>query len=218
MSQKNSRAKSWEEATKPFREAAKKSGFREENLENLVSKNRRKNCNIKKKCDMEFLDVVNKKDEVVGKASKKDIYEKTLTHRIVHILIFNKEGEMALQLRSKSKDFTPSHWCTAAGGHVKSGETYEQAALRECEEELGIKLDMNFLYKDLYTDFPRKGLKKFLGIFKATYEGPFEINPEEVEKIEFFNLEEIQKMVDKKEKLHPELLVLLEKHFGIKLS
>ena len=167
----------------------------------------------------ELLDVVNEKDKVVGNASKKDIYEKKLTHRIVHILIFNKKGEMGLQLRSKNKDFTPGHWCSSAGGHVKSGETYKQAALRECEEEIGLKPSLEFLFKDLYVDnFRHTGLKKFLVTLKATYEGPFEINPEEVEKIEFFSLEEIQKMIDKKEKLHPELLLLLEKHFGIKLS
>src|SRR3989338_2368529 len=96
----------------------------------------------------ELMDFVNEKDEVIGKALQKDIYGKLLTHRIVHVLIFNDKGEMALQLRSKNKNFVPDHWSTSAGGHVQSGETYEQAALRECEEELGIKLKMQFLFKN----------------------------------------------------------------------
>lgn len=165
----------------------------------------------------EFLDIVNEKDEIIGKASQKDIYEKHFQHRIVHILIFNKKEEMALQLRSKKKNFTPEHWSTSAGGHVQSGETYEQAASRELEEELGIKTKLKFLFKDLYDDRSRLGMKKFLGVFRTVYEGPFKINPDEVEKIEFFSLDKIQKMINSKGKFHPELLFLLKNHFGIVL-
>jgi len=41
---------------------------------------------------MEFLDVVNGKDEVIDKASRNEVYEKSLKHRIVHVLLFNNEG------------------------------------------------------------------------------------------------------------------------------
>ena len=95
---------------------------------------------------MEFLDVVNENDEVMDRASKREVYEKLLTHRIVHILIFNDKGEMALQLQSKYKSFCPNHWCTAAAGHVLSGESYEKAALRELEEEIGVKTTIAFQY------------------------------------------------------------------------
>ena len=80
---------------------------------------------------MEFLDVVNENDEVVGKASKKEIYEKSLTHRIVHVFVFNDKGEMVLQVRSKDSPFCPLYWDTAASGHVQSGESYEEAAFKE---------------------------------------------------------------------------------------
>ena len=162
---------------------------------------------------MEFLDIVNEQNEVVGKASHDEIYEKKLPHRIVHVLIFDKDGKLALQLRSKQKSFCPQHWSTPVGGHVQSGETYEEAAKRESIEELGIKPDVAFLYSDLYED---EGLKKFLSTFELVYDGPFNINPAEVEKVEFFTLEEIQIMIKNGEKFHPELLFLLKKHFGIK--
>ena len=69
---------------------------------------------------MEFLDIVDDDDEVIGSASISDIYEKHFTHRIVHIFVFNGE-RMLLQLRSNEARFYPLHWCTAAAGHVKSG-------------------------------------------------------------------------------------------------
>jgi isopentenyldiphosphate isomerase len=162
---------------------------------------------------MEFLDVVNERDEVVGKASQDEIYEKKLSHRIVHVLIFNDRGEMALQLRSRNKSFCPKHWTTSVGGHVKSGERYEEAALREVEEEVGIRKRIELAYKDVYHD--HRGFEKFLVTFKVMFNGPFKINPEEVEKMEFFSLDEIQDMINNGEKFHPELLFLLKKHFDI---
>ncbi len=163
---------------------------------------------------MEYLDVVNEKDEAIGEASIEAIYTDKLPHRIVHVLIFNDAGEMALQKRSMKKSFSPGYWSTAVGGHVQKGETYEQGALREFEEELGRKTEIEEFKRDLYENFSR-GLKKFLCTFKTKYNGPFEINLEEVEKIEFFSLEKIQQMINNGEKFHAELLFLLKKHFGI---
>jgi isopentenyldiphosphate isomerase len=163
---------------------------------------------------MEFLDVVNKNDEVIGKASRKEVYEKLLNHRIVHVIIFNDKGEMVLQLRSRHKSFCPNYWSTPVGGHVRSGESYEKAALREFEEELGAKPEIKFLCKDLYED--AMGLKKFLCIFRVVYDGPFKVNPREVERLECFSLDKIQDMINSDKKFHPELLFLLRNHFKIK--
>jgi len=158
----------------------------------------------------ELMDVVNERDEVVDIASQGDVYQKNLPHRIVHVLLFNEAGEMALQLRSKTKSFCPSHWSTAVGGHVQSGESYEQAALREMKEEIGIILPLNFAFKDWYSGIAHPSLNKFLATFTAHYGGALEVNPEEVE---FFSLAEIKQMLARGEKFHPELVFLLEKHF-----
>ena len=168
---------------------------------------------------MEFLDVVNENDEVTGRASYNAIYEKLLIHRIVHILIFNESREMLLQLRSNNKDFCPLHLGTSVGGHIRAVESYEDAAKREFQEELGTSTDIKFLRKDFYVDNKFNiGLKKFLGVFTTTFTGPFKINPEEVDKIEFLSLGKIQDMTHSGEKFHPELLFILNKHFDIKLD
>lgn len=163
---------------------------------------------------MEYLDVVDDDDRVIGRASEKDIYEKRLMHRIVHIFIFNGKGELALQFRSRHKPFCPHHWSTSVGGRVQSGEDYEAAAMREYEEELGRKGELRFAFKDLYA--APDGLRKFLVTFTTVFDGPFRINPDEVERVEFFSLRKIQEMVKHGEKFHPELLFLLEKHYGIR--
>ena len=134
--------------------------------------------------DMEMLDIVNENDEIVGQASKQEIYEKLLPHRIVHVLAFNKKGELALQLQGAKKKFCPLHWVSTAAGHVQAGETVEQAALREFYEETGVHAPIRFLFKDVFVD--HRGMSKFLYFFRTDYEGPFNVNPEEVAKVEFF--------------------------------
>lgn len=152
-----------------------------------------------------MLDVVNEDDVVIGNAPFSQVYKEQLPHRIVHVLIFNDQGDMALQKRSVLKSFCPGHWSTAVGGHVQSGESYEEAALREFQEELGTTAKLEVLRKDFYTE-----RKKFLVTFKAIYNGPFTINPEEVEDVRFFSLEDIKNMIVHGEKFHPELLFLLK--------
>ncbi len=120
---------------------------------------------------MEYIDIVDENDNVVGVASQSDIYANLHPHRIVHVLVFNSNGQMILQLRSKHKSFAPHHWSTAVGGNVQTGETYEQAALREFQEELGVTAQLEFLSKDLYND--DRGLKKFVVVFKEIYDGEF---------------------------------------------
>ncbi len=162
---------------------------------------------------MGLIDVVNENDEIVRQASKDEIYEKKLLHRIVHVFIFNEKGEMALQLQSKYKKFCPQHWVTAAAGHVKAGESEEEAAVRELEEETGIKTNIDFLYKDFFD--VSSNFRKILITFKSGFNGPFKINPMEVEKIEFFTIDKIKEMIKSGEKFHPEFLFLLKKHFNI---
>jgi len=161
---------------------------------------------------MEMMDVVNEDDEVVGTASKQEIYEKLLPHRIAHILIFNDRGEMAIQKSSVHKKYCPLHWGTAVGGHVQAGESVEQAALREFKEEIGVQVPVEFAFRDWFTG-PR-GIRKLLTTFRAHYDGPFAVNPFEVEKVEFFSLEKIGQMILAGEKFHPELLFLLKRHFN----
>jgi isopentenyldiphosphate isomerase len=160
---------------------------------------------------MEFLDIVNENDEIIGVASKEDIYKKLLCHRIVHVLIFNNEAKMFLQKRSTTVSFCPDFWSTAVGGHVDTGESYEQAALREYTEELGTTSVLELIGKDFYTT-PNTP-NKFFTTFKTVFNSPFYPNSEEVSEITAFNISEIKNMIAAEEKFHPELLFILNKYY-----
>lgn len=86
----------------------------------------------------EIFDVVDADDQVVGTATRADVHARKLTHRAVHVFVFNKRSDLLLQKRSLLKDMCPGLWDSSVSGHLDSGESYEAAAVRELSEEMGI--------------------------------------------------------------------------------
>lgn len=88
--------------------------------------------------DGEIFDIVDQNDQVTGQAMRSEVHAKRLLHRAVHVLVFNRRGDLLLQKRSLLKDSSPGLWDSSVSGHLDAGEDYLAAAVRELEEEMGI--------------------------------------------------------------------------------
>ncbi|MEV6103563.1 NUDIX domain-containing protein [Streptomyces sp. NPDC051940] len=86
----------------------------------------------------EILDVVDEDDRVLGQAPRAEIYAKGLRHRCVFVLARDPQGRVFVHRRTARKLVFPSMYDMFVGGVVGAGESYEEAALREAEEELGV--------------------------------------------------------------------------------
>jgi isopentenyldiphosphate isomerase len=87
----------------------------------------------------ERLPIVDEQGNVIGSATRGACHDGShLLHPVVHLHLFNPEGQLYLQHRPAWKDIQPNKWDTAVGGHVDFGESIEQALKREVSEELGI--------------------------------------------------------------------------------
>lgn len=89
--------------------------------------------------EQEYFDIVDENDIPTGQiVTRQEAHDKGLIHRAVTVLVINTRGELFMIRRSPHKKRNPNKWQAAPSGHVQAGESYEQAALRELEEELGI--------------------------------------------------------------------------------
>lgn len=130
----------------------------------------------------EHFDVVDADDRVTGRELRTLVHDRGLMHRAVHMLIFNRRGELLLQKRSAWKDREPSKWDSSAAGHLEPGEDYAAAATRETMEELGVETPLEFLGKIApCTDTGQE----FVGVFTGSHDGPFTPPPAEVEETLF---------------------------------
>lgn len=89
----------------------------------------------------EILDLVNDNDEVIGAMERNEVYAKDLHNfRVVNAFVINEEGKLWIPRRGMHKRIAPGALDMSMGGHVESGETYDQSAAREIQEELNINI------------------------------------------------------------------------------
>ena len=131
----------------------------------------------------ERFSIVDQTDAVIGAAPRSVVHANNSRHRAVHILLFNRAGELFLQKRSPWKDRCPSVWDSSAAGHVDAGEEYDEAARRELREELGVDAELHRVAK---LDATERTGEEFIWVYRGEHDGPFTLAPDEIELGAFF--------------------------------
>jgi len=88
---------------------------------------------------MSNLNIVDENENIIGVDSRENIHKNGLLHREIHVWFYTPKDEIIFQLRSKNKDTFPNLLDATVGGHVELGSDYISTALKEMEEETGIK-------------------------------------------------------------------------------
>jgi len=144
--------------------------------------------------DYEILNVVDKMDRVIGQRTRSEIHRLSLIHRAVHALVFNSSGRLFLQQRSLLKDMNPGLWDSSVAGHVDAGENYNDCVVREVREELGINAPGRFEQLFKIEAIPATGME-FCTVYRLMDDGPFRLNATEVQRGNWFLLEEIDSWI-----------------------
>jgi len=158
----------------------------------------------------ELVDIVDHDDNVLYQCTRKEMRAQVLCHRAVFIAVVNSAGELLIHQRSAMKDLWPSFWDIAVGGVVAAGESYDSAALRELDEEVGISgVPLVELGVGTYSD---EEVSLVGRCFMVKYDGPLVLRDGEVVTTEWVSQSDLQQRLaerkflpDSKELLMPAL-------------
>ena len=114
-----------------------------------------------------------------------------------------------------SKDIYPGYYDVAAGGVVLAGESYDESARRELEEELGIS---NTVLTSHFTFFYEEGKNQVWGrVYSCTYDGELVLQAEEVES-GFFAAPDAVVILSEKEQFTPDGIYVLKRYMELKVK
>ena len=149
----------------------------------------------------ELLDIWDESGKPTGQ-----VYEKSIAHQIglfhptVHVWFYTSAPSLLLQKRGSKKETFPNLWDVSVAGHVSSGESILDGALREIKEEIGLQLKSN----DLILIDVRKNINQFSnGIIDCEFQHVFlselkigledlVIQKEEVDDVRLFSFDEME--------------------------
>jgi len=94
-------------------------------------------------------------------------------------------------------------WTVAASGHVDEGETWDTAAYRETQEEIGISTDLkhvgNCIFKD---DVDDKKIRRIIHVYEGIIDSSaqFTLQEAEVDDTKWYTLADLKSLIQQ----HPE--------------
>lgn len=164
----------------------------------------------------ELLDLVNQADEVIGTIwrSQAQAEKKIGSVRAVWFLLQNEAGQLGIPRRVAHKKSDPLFLDGSAVGQVRSGETYEQAMIREVHEELHLRVtDLPYSLVGRLT--PTTGAQSFIQIFQATVPHDFQpdYNRDDFSEILWVYPHELLEKHEQGEKIRPTLLSIVAKFY-----
>ncbi len=173
----------------------------------------------------EYLDVIDDNGNLIGEIVERNIaHAKGIRHRASHTWLVRKNCgkiQCLLQKRSLQKDSFPGCYDISSAGHVASGEDFETAAVREIQEELGIRIQKEELvfcgnrkisWKGAFNGRPFYDLQhsKVFLVWKNLEEEDFHVDKMEVESVLWINLDTCIENVEKN--LFPNAIAMEELH------
>ena len=149
---------------------------------------------------MEYIDIFDENNNPTGEIKEKTkAHKEGNFHRTAHIWVMNDKKELLLQKRSATKKSHPNCWDISGAGHIRSGETVIKGAIRELNEELGIKVnedDLKFIAIVKSTKNPQNQEFGYVYLLKSNNEiKDYTFEDNEVSEVKYVYFEDLEKMV-----------------------
>lgn len=114
---------------------------------------------------------------------------------VIHVCIFNHNGEMLIQQRQPFKKGWPNLWDITVGGSALSGEDSRTATQRELYEELGLRISFENFCPSLTVYFDG-GFDDIYLIEQNVDLSEIQLQQEEVQAVRWCGKQEIVQMIE----------------------
>lgn len=176
---------------------------------------------------MEYLDILDENGSKLGVKSRQEVHKDGDWHKVAFIFIVNDNGEIILQKRSKEKETNPNKWTASASGHLSTGDTDIQGAIRELEEEIGIKIEKNELKylctvkeQEFNENMKIRHISNVYLLYKNVIIEDLVLQKEEVAEVKYVYYKDFEKMlinerenIVKHDEIYKEVLKEIKKRF-----
>ncbi len=128
----------------------------------------------------QLVDVLDDDGAVTGQATRAQMRAQNLWHRCVFVVVVTSLDELVVHKRADWKDVWPSRWDIGFGGVVDAGESVADAAVRELDEESGVRVDpsaLTFVAEGRYED---ERIREIGTVYLTMHDGPFRFDDGEV--------------------------------------
>jgi isopentenyldiphosphate isomerase len=144
----------------------------------------------------ELIFAVDSEDNPIAPIPRSQAHADGIWHRISHVWVLNNKKQILCQKRSITKDTNPGKWEAFFGGHVGPSETYEEAAVKEANEELGL----SFTQKDMhfFTKAKNEDSHHFQAAYYVMWNGSVQdlhIEKEEVQQVAWKDLADVENVL-----------------------
>lgn len=145
---------------------------------------------------MELWDLLDKERQPLNRTHiRGDKMEEGTYHLVVHVCLFNDQGQLLIQKRQPFKKGWSGMWDISVGGSAISGDTSRMAAEREVKEELGIDINLSKEIPRFTINFERG----FDDYWMTSYDGKIEdltLQASEVEDARWVDHETLMALVE----------------------
>lgn len=155
----------------------------------------------------ELVDIVDEHDTVIDTVTRREMRVGRLRHRAVYIAVQNSDGKLFVHQRSFDKDVRPGAWDIAVGGVVGAGESYDVAAVRELEEEIGVTGVVPTPWGGGV--FGDESYELIGRCYHLVHDGPFAFNDGEVIDHRWMNRAELHALMRDGDVVHDSIALLL---------
>lgn len=144
---------------------------------------------------MELWDIYNRDRQITGDTMERgSVFPEGALHLVVHICIFNSQGEMLIQQRQPFKEDWAGLWDITVGGSAVAGDSSQVAAERELLEEIGYTVDFSNVRPHFTINYDH-GFDDFYLLEADVDISTLQLQAEEVKQVRWATKEDIKGLI-----------------------